>query len=144
MAQVTAATALFAGITTRLMNVFGKTKDQSDFANRGYYPNLRYHDIMPGSNGNYTAVSGWDVVTGMGSFGIYPNLPTSTAISTAASTVPSTEASTEKSTEARTEASTESSTETSIEAASTAASTASTKTITTIIANLKTKGLFIF
>ena len=53
------------------MNIHGVTQVQNDFANGGYYKALSFHDITSGSNGDYVAGTGWDAVTGMGSFAKY-------------------------------------------------------------------------
>ena len=53
------------------MSIYGVTQVQNDFANGGYYKTLSFHDITSGSNGGYNAGTGWDAVTGMGSFAKY-------------------------------------------------------------------------
>ena len=66
-----AAALLYAGITARLMNIYGVGQVQKDFANGGYYKTLTFNDITSGSNGKYNAGTGWDAVTGLGSFKSY-------------------------------------------------------------------------
>ena len=76
-----AAAPLWAGITARLMANFGVAQVQKDFQNGGYYKTLSFHDITSGSNG-YSTGTGWDAVTGMGSFAKYTpssNTPTTTS-----------------------------------------------------------------
>ena len=53
------------------MNINGVTQVQNDFQNGGYYKSLSFHDIISGTNGGFNASSGWDPVTGMGSFENY-------------------------------------------------------------------------
>ena len=63
------------------MGIYGVRQVQNDFANGGYYKTLSFRDITSGSNGAYTTGTGWDAVTGMGSFLKYTpssNTPTTT------------------------------------------------------------------
>jgi kumamolisin len=73
-----AVSPLFAALTTRLMSIYGINKVQQDFQNGGFYRMLSYRDINTGNNGAYSAGSGWDAVTGMGSFANYLAQSTST------------------------------------------------------------------
>jgi hypothetical protein len=59
------------------MNLNGVAQIQNDFKDGGYYNRFKFNDITIRSNGGYTAASGWDPVTGMGSF----NLNKSTSFS---------------------------------------------------------------
>ena len=63
------------------MKIYGVAQVQKDFQNGGYYKTLSFHDIKSGSNGPYSTSTGWDAVTGMGSFVKYTpssNSPTTT------------------------------------------------------------------
>lgn len=62
---------MYAGITARLMKIYGVAQVQNDFKNGGYYKTLSFHDITSGTNGGQNASRGWDAVTGMGSFAKY-------------------------------------------------------------------------
>jgi hypothetical protein len=56
------------------MGIYGVKQIQKDFTNGGYYNTLSFRDITSGTNGDYFAGTGWDPVTGMGSFLSYiPN-----------------------------------------------------------------------
>jgi len=66
-----AVAPLFAALTARLMNLYGVTKIQNDFANGSYYRMFSFRDITVGSNVNFTAAVGWDPLTGMGSYAKY-------------------------------------------------------------------------
>jgi hypothetical protein len=50
------------------MDLNGVTQIQSDFKNGGFYSALKFHDVTIGNNGGFQASSGWDPVTGLGSF----------------------------------------------------------------------------
>ena len=60
--------ALYASLTARIMNLNGVDQIKAKLQKGGYYSAFSFHDITSGSNGDYTAVKGWDPVTGMGSF----------------------------------------------------------------------------
>ena len=59
---------LYASLTARMMNLNGVNAIKDKFQKGGYYSALTFHDIDSGSNGDYIATTGWDPVTGMGSF----------------------------------------------------------------------------
>ena len=62
---------LYAALTARLMNLYGISQIQKNFPNGGYYKHFVFNDITSGNNGYFSATSGWDPVTGMGSFSNY-------------------------------------------------------------------------
>ena len=62
---------LYAALTAQLMNLYGVSQIQKNFPNGGYYKYFVFNDITSGNNGYFSATSGWDPVTGMGSFSNY-------------------------------------------------------------------------
>ena len=59
---------LYAALTARLMQINGIATVQAKFKNGGYYTYLNFNDITSGSSDCYKVGTGWDPVTGLGSF----------------------------------------------------------------------------
>ena len=59
---------LYAALTARLMQINGIATIQAKFKNGGYYKYLNFNDITLGESDCYTAGTGWDPVTGLGSY----------------------------------------------------------------------------
>ena len=85
-----AVSPLFAALTARLMSIYGLNTVQQDFQNGGYYIMLSFRDITTGNNGAFSAVVGWDAVTGMGSFAQYLTQTTSTTSTSTTTTTTTT------------------------------------------------------
>ena len=66
-----AVAPLYAGLSARLMQLNGIASVQNNLKSGGFYTMLSYNDVNWGNNGGYSAVNGWDPVTGLGSFKRY-------------------------------------------------------------------------